>query len=212
MAFTIYGPNYSTYVRSVRLLLEEKGAAYELVEVDTLKGESKTPDHLRRHPFGLVPAFAHDGFELYETDAILRYLDKVAPGPSFTPADPKACARMDQLMGVIDAYAYPNMITKLVVQRVVMPMLGAVPDEELIKSAEPKIQSCIAEFERLMGEGPYLAGASPSLADLLLAPVMAYFSGTPEGQGMLEPHAGLQRWWREMETRPAMSRTAPKLG
>ena len=74
MPMTIHGPNYSTYVRTVRLVLEEKGQPYELAEVDTLKGETKQHPHLGRHPFGMVPAFEHDGFELYETGAIIRYL------------------------------------------------------------------------------------------------------------------------------------------
>ena len=82
----IYGPAISTYVRTVRLVCEEKGAHYELVEVDIMQGGNKTPEHLARHPFGRVPAFEHDGFKLYETSAITRYLDAVLPGPSLTPA------------------------------------------------------------------------------------------------------------------------------
>ena len=65
----IYGPAISTYVRTVRLVCEEKAAPYELVEVDIMQGGNKTPDHLARHPFGRVPAFEHDGFQLYETSA-----------------------------------------------------------------------------------------------------------------------------------------------
>jgi glutathione S-transferase len=212
MSFTIYGPSYSTYVRSVRLLLEEKGAPYELVEVDMFKGETKAPEHLSRHPFGMVPAFAHDGFELYESDAILRYADRVAPGPSFQPSDPKAAARMDQLMGITDAYAYPNMITRMVIQRVVVPMMGGSPDEAAIEAAKPRARICLSEFERLMGPGPYLVGERPTLADLLLAPIFGYFTGTPEGKELLGPHTDLQRWWQRLEGMPSMAKTAPKLG
>ena len=92
----IYGPGLSTYVRTVRLVCEEKGAPYELVEIDIMQGAHKTPEHLARHPFGRVPAFEHDGFKLYETSAITRYLDAVLPGPALTPAIPKArrgCSR-----------------------------------------------------------------------------------------------------------------------
>lgn len=62
----IYGPALSTYVRTVRLVLEEKAAEYQLIEIDILKGDHKSPEHLARHPFGRVPAFEHDGFTLYE--------------------------------------------------------------------------------------------------------------------------------------------------
>ena len=76
--------------------LEEKGAAYRLVPV--APGTFRTPEHLARHPFGRVPVLDHGGFRLYETQAILRYLDRVLPMPALTPADPKAAGRMDQLM------------------------------------------------------------------------------------------------------------------
>jgi glutathione S-transferase len=70
---------------------------YELVEIDIMQGAHKTPEHLARHPFGRVPAFEHDGFKLYETSAITRYLDAVLPGPAPTPRRiPKArrgCSR-----------------------------------------------------------------------------------------------------------------------
>ena len=51
----IYGPALSTYVRTVRLVCEEKGAEYQLVEIDIMTGAHKSPEHLARHPFGRVP-------------------------------------------------------------------------------------------------------------------------------------------------------------
>ncbi len=60
----IYGPGFSTYVRSARLALEEKGAPYRLEEINILEDAHKTPEHRARHPFVKVPAFEHDGFEL----------------------------------------------------------------------------------------------------------------------------------------------------
>ena len=212
MAFVIYGPGYSTYVRSVRLVLEEKGAAYELVEVDMLKGETKAPAHLVRHPFGVVPAFEHDGFALYETGAIVRYLDKVVPGPSLAPGEPKATARMDQIMGILDAYAYPSMISALVMQRLLAPMLGGTPDEAVIAAALPRIRTVLAELERLRGAGPMLVGGSLSLADLMAAPIFGYLTATPEAEQLLRPHAGLRAWWQAVAARPSMAATAPKLG
>jgi glutathione S-transferase len=63
----VYGPAYSTYTRTARLALEEKGVDYKLEEVDILSGAAQSPAHLARQPFGKVPAFEHDGFRLYET-------------------------------------------------------------------------------------------------------------------------------------------------
>src|SRR5262249_12100896 len=85
----VYGHAYSTYTRTARLVLEEKGIEYELEEVDILQGAGQSPAHLARQPFGKVPAFEHDGFRLYETIAITRYIDEAFPGPKLQPADAK---------------------------------------------------------------------------------------------------------------------------
>ena len=71
----LYGPGYSTYTRAARLAMEEKGVDYELVEVDFISG-GFSDEYLERQPFAKVPAFEHDGLELYETPAILRYIDE----------------------------------------------------------------------------------------------------------------------------------------
>ena len=83
----VYGPTISTYVRTVRLTLEEKPASYELVDVAMIQGAHKEPTHLARCPFGRIPAFSHDGFDLYETDAVVRYIDQVIPGQDLQPVE-----------------------------------------------------------------------------------------------------------------------------
>jgi hypothetical protein len=60
----VYGPSYSAYVRTTRLALEEKGIAYDLVDVAMMAGAHKQPAYLARHPFGKLPAFSHDGLAL----------------------------------------------------------------------------------------------------------------------------------------------------
>ena len=208
----IYGTAISTYVRTTRLVCEEKAAEYQLVDVDIMQGGNKAPEHLARHPFGRVPAFEHDGFTLYETSAITRYLDAVLPGPALTPSDAKGAARMQQAIAIVDSYAYGAMISAIVIQRVVMPMVGGTADETVIAAALPTAETSLAAFEALLGGGHCLAGESLSLADLHLAPVMAYFSATPEGQGPLPNHPGLANWWAAISARPSMAKTQPPLG
>jgi len=206
----IYGPAYSTYARSVRLALEEKGVPYKLEAVDVIQGAGNNADHLRRQPFAKVTAFEHDGFALYETAAIERYVDESFPGPKLQPQDPKQRARMTQIVSVIDSYAYPALIGKCVWQRMVMPMIGQATDEGVIAEAMAKIETSVAALENLADpSGPYLCGTAPSLADLHVAPVMAYFSGTPEGQSLLAKSPKLSRWWQVMSARPSMAKTQP---
>jgi len=209
----VYGPAYSTYTRTARLALEEKGADYRLEEVDLLGGGCQQPAHLARQPFARVPAFNHDGFALYETGAITRYVDEVFPGPKLQPADPKRRARMSQIISLIDAYGYPNFIGKVVWQRVVTPLLGGTPDDKAVADAMPQVERAATALEKLADpSGPFLCGPEISLADLHVAPVMAYFSQTPEGKAVLAKLPRLTRWWQAISSRPSVAKTQPKLG
>ena len=208
----IYGPAYSTYARTCRLALEEKGADYDLVEVDILSGANTTPEHLARHPFGKVPAFEHDGLELYETDAITRYVDEAFEGLDLQPPDAAGRARMAQAINIIGSYAYPAMISQIFVQRAVRPMTGGTADEDAITAAIPQAETAVAALEKLIDGNAYLAGDRLSLADLLLIPVYDYIAQTPEGQNMLAKAPNLQRWWDTVRTRPSVQKTRPALG
>jgi glutathione S-transferase len=210
---TVYGPAYSTYARTVRLALEEKGVEYKLQEVDLLQGEAQKPEHLSRQPFGKVPAFAHDGFALYEVAAIGRYIDEAFPGPKLQPADVKRRARMAQIVSIVDSYAYGCLIGKVVWQRAITPLLGGTTDEKIIADAMPQVEKSVAALEGLVdADGPFLCGPEISLADVHLAPVMAYFSQTPEGEKALAGAPRLARWWDKISQRPSVTKTQPKLG
>lgn len=208
----IYGPDYSTYVRTVRLAFAEKPAEYRLEPIDMLGGETKQPAHLRRHPFGKVPAFEHDGFAFYEATAIVRYVDQVFPGKKLQPSDARQAARMNQIIGIIDFYAYGSIVGKLVWQRLIVPMTGGQCDDGVVSNARPMVETSLAEFERIKGGDPFLAGPDISLADLYLAPIMAYLSMTPDMAGLMQSCPGLKSWWDTMAARPSMQATQPKLG
>ena len=208
----VYGPAFSTYVRTVRLALEEKPASYELVDVAMMKGAHREPEHLARSPFGKVPAFSHDGFDLYETDAIVRYIDQAIPGHDLQPIEAQPRARMNQIIGIVESFGYTCMITKLVMNRMVAPMMGGKPDEAVIKDALPSIELCLKEIERLMGNGKFLAGDRVSLADLFVIPVYHYLAQTPEGQELLKPHGKIRGWWDTVKTRSSVATTEPRFG
>ena len=116
MAIKVFGAAYSTYTRSVLIALREKGVQYTLSEVDVFK--PIPAEHSARHPWGKIPAIDHDGFQLYETDAIIRYIDEAFPGAALQPGTPRERARMMQAIGIIDSYAYKPMV-------VAPPALGA---------------------------------------------------------------------------------------
>jgi len=94
--FIVHSIPGSPFGRAVLATLEEKGAPYRLSPV--APGTLRSPEHLARHPFGRIPVMEHDGFSLYESQAILRYLDRVLPDPALTPSDPQRVAHMDQVL------------------------------------------------------------------------------------------------------------------
>jgi glutathione S-transferase len=201
----VYGTPGSPFVRSVQMGLEEKGAAYRLHAIgpEDFKGEA----HLKWHPFGRVPAFAHGDFRLYETQAILRYLDDVFPEPAFEPADPQAAARMNQIIGINDWYFFPKVAAVIVFERIVGPaLLGTTTDEAVVDAAVPMGRVCIAELDRLLGRQPFLAGDRLSIADIMLAPQVDFFAATPEGQALLKG-TRLEAWLERMNARPSMIAT-----
>lgn len=207
----VYGTEFSTYVRSVRIAFEEKGAEYRLHDVSVLKGEHKQAPHLARNPFGTVPAFEHDGLELYETSPILRYVDQVFAGPALTPEDPRERARMNQVISIIDYHGYASIIGQIVVQRLFTALLANGTDEAVVKAGIPRAQLCLQELERIKGHHTFLAGDRVSLADLYLVPIIFYLKLTPEG-GLLALRKGLEAWWQAMAERGSVKATAPNLG
>jgi glutathione S-transferase len=196
----------SPFARAVLATLEEKALAYRLAPV--APGTFQSPQHLARHPFGRVPVLEHDGFVLYETQAILRYLDRIKPSPALTPADPKRIARMDQVMNINDWYLFHGVGNVIIFQRVIGPkLMGLAPDEAVIAAAMPKARTVFNELARLLGEQPYFAGNEMSLADLMVAPAVAFFIATPEWAELGAPHANLVAWLSRMEGRPSMKAT-----
>lgn len=208
----IYGPRLSTYVRTVRLVMAEKQLDYDLVEVDIFKGEQQQPEHLERHPFGKVPAFTHDGLSLYETSAITRYLDAAFPQAPLAPTDPRQIGLMQQAIAITDAYAYPSMITTVVIQRLIVPSSGGTPDEAAIREALPQVEQSLDAYEAMLEGSAWFSGGDIGLADLHVAPIMAYFSATPEGQRLLPARPQVQRWWAGMSGRESMALTEPNPG
>jgi glutathione S-transferase len=196
----------SPFARAVLATLEEKAASYRVAPV--APGTFQSPQHLVRHPFGRVPVLEHDGFVLYETQAILRYLDRVLPSPALTPADPKHVARMDQVMNINDWYLFPGVGSVIVFHRVVGPrVMGLTPDEPAIAAAMPKARTVFKELARLLGAQPYFAGDTMSLADLMVAPAVEFFTHTPEWSELGVPHGNLAAWLSRMEARPSMQAT-----
>jgi glutathione S-transferase len=204
--FIVHSVPGSPFGRAVLAALEEKGARYRLAPL--VPSASKSPEHLARHPFGRIPVLEHDGFSLYETQAILRYLDRVLPQPALTPADTRQAARMDQVMNINDWYLFQGVCNVIAFQRIIAPrLLGLTSDEAAIEAAMPRARTVFAELARLLGEQPYFAGDGVSLADLLVAPQIDFMAPTPEWSELGVISTSLAAWLARMQARPSFVAT-----
>ena len=170
-------------------------------------GAHRAEEHLKRHPFGRVPALEHGDFCLYETQAILRYADTLGSGPSLVPGDARAVARMNQVVGIVDWYVFPSIMIGVTAERLMSQFFWGRPaDESNIEKAMPVARTCVAELERLKGASEFMAGNSLSIADLMLVPQLEYFRATPEGAGLLKG-TSLDGWLTRMGMRASMQAT-----
>lgn len=209
----IYGASFSTYVRTTYLAAEEKGIAYSQAQ-DKLTSfdDMGSPQHLALHPFAKVPIMDHDGFRLFETMAIGRYIDEAFEGPALQPSDITARALCEQWLSAIGQYVYPAVIGGVVLPYFMAQMSGTEPDKAAVTAAAPKAQRMIEVLEAAYGDRDVLVGDSLTLADLLLAPILFYYSGTPEGEAALSKAPGVKRGIERMSARDSYRKVVVPVG
>ncbi|HEY9762607.1 MAG TPA: glutathione S-transferase family protein [Trichocoleus sp.] len=199
---TVYGTPISTYVRTVRLLLEEAGADYNLKDVGIFNGDNGTAEYLAKNPFGKVPTLEVDGEVLYETVAITDYLNTTVAANRFSPSDPLQRARMLQIIAIIDSYLYSQAITTIVIQRLIVPSQGGTTDEEKVKNAVAPAKTAVEAIEAIAVGAPYLLGSDMTLADFFLIPIFIYLSQTPEFNSITAQAPKIQAWWERASQLP----------
>ncbi|MER9916066.1 MULTISPECIES: glutathione S-transferase family protein [unclassified Mesorhizobium] len=197
----VYGADYSVYVRVVRLVLAEKGIDYDLVPIDVFAAEGAPAWYFEHHPFGRIPAFEHDGFRLFETSAIARYVDEAFDGPALQPKDARTRATMNQIIGMLDAYAYRSMVWDVAVER----LEKEAPDEALVANGLRQAETVLRVLTALKPPGPWLLGDQLTLVDLHAASIIAYFVKVADGQKLLAAFADIQAWWDGIAKRPSLA-------
>lgn len=209
-SMTLWGFDGSTYVRTVKMTLSEKGVTdFEQVPVNVLSGEPKQPEHLTRHPFGKVPVLDHNGHRIIETSAIVRYLNDVLPGKSLVPSTPEARARMDMVMSVTDSYGYGSLVAGVAAYHLFPDFVGG-KNESMRKAGIDNGLKVITLAMQAKGDGSFIAG-DLSLADLYLAPIVYYVSLTPD-MGIFLEVPGFADWWRRVQALNSFQETQPNLG
>jgi glutathione S-transferase len=204
-AIIVHGIPGSPYVRIPLLACEEKSVSYRLARMGF--GDSKSPENLRRQPFGRIPSIEHGDFKLYEAAAIIRYIDQAFEGPALTPKEPRATARMNQVMNIVDWYVMPSISAGIAFNRVVRPRFGMPVIEAEVTAALPMARTCVSALEDIIKDQLFFAGEAISLADLMAFPQLEFFAQAPEGREMLAK-SPLLAWLDRMGQRPSARNTA----
>jgi glutathione S-transferase len=197
----LYGHPMSTCTRKVLTVLQEKGHEAQFVLVDIMKGEQKQPDYIAKHPFGVVPLLEDDGFIVYESRAIIRYLDGKLSGLSLTPTDLKARAMMDQWLSVEQSY-FASPVIKILMQRVIIPSQGGQTDQAVVSDAQTEVVKALDVADKALAKQEYFAGSTFSLADIGWMPYVQYLFTASCGD-LVTGRANINNWWKRVSTRPS---------
>ena len=200
---TLFGFPRSVYVQMAGIVLTHKEVPYAFHDLET---EMNTPSHLALHPFERVPILRHGDFTVYETAAIVGYVDDAFDGPKLTPNDPQSRGRMNQWISAVNGYYYPYLIYHVSHERNVFPQLGIPSDETVVAHAMPTVETCLEVLDRDLSGGEFLLGSQLSLADFFMLPIIHAFGFSPEAQRMYPRFPAIGAWRERMEALPTMKR------
>lgn len=207
-AIRLIGFADSVYCWAVRIALAEKGAEYEWMEVDpfTANGAAQLRAH---HPFGRVPVLEHGDFSLFETAAILEYLDGALAGPSLSPQGAQARARMVQVISVLNGYAYRPLVRQAFSHGVYRPTYGEPSQAAQVQEGLDASGPVLDALSQIVQDGLIAQGGALTQADCLMAPMLLYFAALPEGASQIAARPPLQRRLDHIAALPSVQSTRP---
>lgn len=191
----------STFARRVRVTLIEKGIEAELVEVDMVAGAHKAPPYLALNPYGRVPTLEEDGFVLYESTAILEYLEVIRPTPSLVPTDARGRALVAQHMKVCDLQLARQTGTIIFPKRFLPQERW---NEAAMAQAKQEIENHLEILEPQLSGKDYLVGNNYSLAEVCYTPFVEFFPLME-----ITPPPNVAGWTSRMLARPSAQATKP---
>ena len=202
MTLEIIGTPNSNFVRTIRMVAEEKGVVYkntpEMPHSDVIKS---------LHPLGQVPVMGHDGFHLFESMAIARYIDNVFDGPALVPASPKAAAKIVQWI----SFAQTSVDQLIMRQYALEYLFNKDEDGNIVRDNIDKVLNKLSKMFRVLDEAVssgYFGNDEFSMADCFLMPIISYGQLFPEGKEALESAKNLKAYFDKLSQRPSFINTS----
>jgi len=199
MVLKIYGVPFSTCVRRVAVVCKELDIPYELITVQFAKGEHKSPEFLKKQPFGQIPVVDDEGFELYESRAIARYLAAKHKSP-LLPTELKEVAKFE-VAASLEYSNFDPFASKLAFEKVFKPMRGETTNEETAEELYNGLKGKLAAYDTILAKQKYLAGDKVTIADLFHLPYG--YVVEQAGYKPFELYPNVKRWWADITSRPS---------
>ena len=192
---------FSTFSRRVRMALLEKNIPCELVEVNMTAGAHRSDEYRKLNPYGRVPTLEEDGFVLYESTAILEYLEATHPSPPLVPSDARGRALVSMHMKLCDIQLARQSGTIIFPKRFLPKERW---DEAAIAQAKKEIEKHLSILDGQLAGKTYLVAEKYSLADLGYTPFVEFFP-------LMEvaPPANVAAWVKRLLDRPSAVETKP---
>ena len=231
----LYHASHSTCSQKVRMVLHEKGVAFDEVRIDLGKKEQLNSDYLALNPNGVVPTLVDDGTPIIESSVICEYLDEKYPQNPLVPVDLVQRARMRAWMHYIEevavaairvpsfnrAFLYrfngqdqaqfekneigPRPVRKELFQRMGSPK--GFSTKEVDKSLGELADTCRRMDEAISRHGPWLMGEQFTLADVLVMPSIDRMADLGLSTIWHGKYPAVTRWYERLQARPAFRAT-----
>jgi glutathione S-transferase len=215
MAIEVFWGSGSPFAWRALLALEVKKLPYESRLLQFSKGEHKAPEYLKLNPRGKVPALRDGDYVVYESVAILAYLDAKYPAPPLFGTSPEERGTITRLVVETDAYLQPALLGAA--QAIFFGQSKEKADQ--VREHAKTIRDELARSEARLARTPWLAGDAPSAADIVLFPlvqIVARAAGKPDAEpfdfGLLplrDRFPAIAKWVGRIEALPGYARTYP---
>lgn len=197
MPYKLYGSPLSPYMRAVQIVFAEHAIAFALIPVGP--AELAAPEYGDLHPYRKLPALDHGGKRVFETSAIMQYIDEHSDTP-LQPIDPLQRAHSNQWLSAANSYIYRDAFTNLFFNRVLAPQFGFDVNEDAIASGKEKTADHLAHVEQAVTMGE-LGGHTPHLGDILVGCVLILLRDIEEGRNLLASHPKTSAWLGNLASR-----------
>jgi glutathione S-transferase len=199
----LYGSPLSTCTRKVLMTLGETQTPFEMNVIDFATGAHKKEPHISRQPFGRIPAIDDDGFEMFESRAIARYLAEKTNSP-LIPSDIRARAKMEQWISIETSEFAPHAM-KFVYEHT----FKRKQDQSVLDAATAALKTTLRVMNDQLAKTPFISGESFTIADIGYMPYVEYVMASPAKE-LVTPHERVGAWWEKIRARPTWQKVIGK--